>query len=100
MRKIEISGPITAAKVAELLPRAAVSIDSVAETVSEIIAEVRQNSLGALQSQAERFDGLKNVSFRVPQEVLAEALAQLEKPLRDAIETSIASRREIGRAHV
>jgi len=95
VRKIEISGPITAAQVAELLPRAAVSIDSVAETVSEIIAEVRQNSLGALEAQAERFDGLKNVLFRVPQEVLAEALAQLEKPLRDAIETSIARVRAV-----
>lgn len=95
MRKIEISGPITAALVAELLPRAAISIESVAETVSEIIAEVKQNSLVALDAQAERFDGLKNVSFRVPKEVLAEALAQLDKPLRAAIETSIARVRAV-----
>jgi len=95
VRKIEISGPITAALVAELLPRAAISIESVAETVSEIIAEVKQNSLVALDAQAERFDGLKNVSFRVPKEVLAEALAQLDKPLRAAIETSIARVRAV-----
>lgn len=95
MRKIEISGPITATLVAELLPRAAVSIESVAETVSEIIAEVKQNSLAALDAQVERFDGLKNVSFRVPKEVLTEALAQLDKPLRDAIETSIARVRAV-----
>ena len=95
MRKIEISAPITAAMVAELLPRAAVSIESVAETVSEIIAEVKQNSLAALDAQAERFDGLKNVSFRVPKEVLAEALAELDNPLRAAIETSIARVRAV-----
>jgi len=81
--------------VAELLPRAAVSIESVAETVSEIIAEVKQNSLAALDAQAERFDGLKNVSFRVPKEVLAEALAELDNPLRAAIETSIARVRAV-----
>jgi len=95
VRKIEISAPITAAMVAELLPRAAVSIESVAETVSEIIAEVKQNSLAALDAQAERFDGLKNVSFRVPKEVLAEALAELDNPLRAAIETSIARVRAV-----
>lgn len=89
MRKIEISGPITPSLVAELLPRAAVSIESVAEAVSKLISEVKHDSLAALDAQAERFDGLKNVSFRVPKEALAEALESLDKPLREAIETSI-----------
>ncbi len=77
MRKIEISGQITPALIAELLPRAAVSIESVADTVSHIIAEVRQNSLEAFDAQAERSDWLHNVSFRVPKTVLAAALTQL-----------------------
>ena len=98
MRKIEISGQVTPALVAELLPRASVSIDSVSETVSQIIAEVKQNSLGALDAHAERFDGLKNVSFRVPKEVLAEALNQLDKPLRAAIETAITRVRAVSTA--
>ena len=98
MRKIEISGQVTPALVAELLPRAAVSIDSVSETVSQIIAEVKQNSLKALDAQAERFDGLKNVSFRVPKEVLVEALNQLDKPLRAAIETAITRVRAVSMA--
>ena len=98
MRKIEISGQVTPALVAELLPRASVSIDSVSETVSQIIAEVKQNSLVALEAQAERFDGLKDVSFRVPKEVLAEALNQLDKPLREAIETAITRVRAVSTA--
>jgi histidinol dehydrogenase len=98
VRKIEISGQITPALIAELLPRAAVSIESVADTVSQIIAEVRQNSLEALDAQAERFDGLKNVSFRVPKEVLVEALNQLDKPLREAIETAITRVRAVSMA--
>ena len=98
MRKIEISGQVTPALVAELLPRASASIDSVSETVSQIIAEVKQNSLGALDAHAERFDGLKNVSFRVPKEVLAEALNQLDKPLRAAIETAITRVRAVSTA--
>ena len=98
MRKIEISGQVTPALVAELLPRASVSIDSVSETVSQIIAEVKQNSLVALDAHAERFDGLKNVSFRVPKEVLVEALNQLDKPLREAIETAITRVRAVSMA--
>jgi histidinol dehydrogenase len=98
VRKIEISGQVTPALVAELLPRASASIDSVSETVSQIIAEVKQNSLGALDAHAERFDGLKNVSFRVPKEVLAEALNQLDKPLRAAIETAITRVRAVSTA--
>ena len=98
MRKIEISGQVTPALVAELLPRASASIDSVSETVSQIIAEVKQNSLVALDAHAERFDGLKNVSFRVPKEVLVEALNQLDKPLREAIETAITRVRAVSMA--
>ena len=98
MRKIEISGQVTPALVAELLPRASVSIDSVSETVAQIIAEVKQNSLVALDAHAERFDGLKNVSFRVPKEVLVEALNQLDKPLREAIETAITRVRAVSMA--
>jgi histidinol dehydrogenase len=98
VRKIEISGQVTPALVAELLPRASVSIDSVSETVSQIIAEVKQNSLVALDAHAERFDGLKNVSFRVPKEVLVEALNQLDKPLREAIETAITRVRAVSMA--
>ena len=98
MRKIEISGQVTPALIAELLPRASVSIDSVSETVSQIIAEVKQNSLRALDAHAERFDGLKNVSFRVPKEVLVEALNQLDKPLREAIETAITRVRAVSMA--
>ncbi|HAE74748.1 MAG TPA: histidinol dehydrogenase, partial [Candidatus Aquiluna sp.] len=98
MRKIEISGQVTPALIAELLPRASVSIDSVSETVSQIIAEVKQNSIRALDAHAERFDGLKNVSFRVPKEVLVEALNQLDKPLREAIETAITRVRAVSMA--
>ena len=98
MRKIEISGQVTPALIAELLPRALVSIDSVSETVSQIIAEVKQNSIRALDAHAERFDGLKNVSFRVPKEVLVEALNQLDKPLREAIETAITRVRAVSMA--
>jgi len=98
VRKIEISGQVTPALIAELLPRASVSIDSVSETVSQIIAEVKQNSIRALDAHAERFDGLKNVSFRVPKEVLAEALNQLDRPLRGAIETAITRVRAVSMA--
>ena len=63
-----------------------------------IITEVKQNSLEALDAHAERFDGLKNVSFRVPKEVLSEALNQLDGPLRAAIETSITRVRAVSAA--
>lgn len=89
MRSFVWDGEITAQRVRELLPRAQISIDSVAPKVADIIAEVRREGLAALQRHAQAFDGVTPESFRVPQAAMQESLGSLTPELRRAIEISI-----------
>lgn len=86
---------MTPSQVAKQLPRALVSIDSVKDSVLQIISEVQNESLTALKRHALSFDGLENVSFRVPAEKLTQALADLDPDLRKAIEISIERVRKV-----
>ena len=89
MRIIEIDREISSDLVAELIPRAAVSIESVLPVVREIIAEARGGE-AAILDQCERFDGVRPSSLRVGESHLAQALAALPDDLKRAIETAIA----------
>ena len=89
MRKLVLPVDLLATQVNTLIPRAKVSIASVASDVSELIEDVRSNSLEALRNHAERFDGVVPEHFRVPQQELDSALSGLDLELREAIETAI-----------
>ena len=89
MRSFVWDGEITAQRVRELIPRAQISIDSVAPKVADIIAEVRTEGLAALQRHAQAFDGVTPESLRVPQAAMQESLGSLTPELRRAIEISI-----------
>lgn len=64
------------------------------ESVSALIEQVRTGGSDALRRQAERFDGVGPESLRVAPETIEAATEQLEQPLREAIEMSIARVRE------
>jgi len=100
VRKIEITSPVNPAMVTELLPRAVVTIDSVQEVVSQIIAEVKDQSIAALTSHAEKFDGLVDIDFRVPKTELVAALQEMDPELRAAIEVAISRVRKVSEATV
>jgi histidinol dehydrogenase len=89
VRIIEIDREISSGLVAELIPRAAVSIESVLPVVREIITEARGGEAAILE-QCERFDGVRPSSLRVEESHLAQALAALPDDLKRAIETAIA----------
>ena len=89
MRKLTLPADLLAKDVNRLIPRASVSIESVSEAVESLIGEVRDNPLAALQSHAQKFDGVLPDSFRVPASELDAALADLEPGLRSAIEEAI-----------
>ena len=86
MRSFVWDGEITAQRVRELLPRAEVSIDSVAESVAKLISEVRDEGLAALRRHAQAYDGVIPDSFRVPVEALQSSRDSLDPSLRSAIE--------------
>ena len=98
MRKLTLPADLLAKDVNRLIPRASVSIESVSEAVESLIGEVRDNPLAALQSHAQKFDGVLPHSFRVPASELDAALADLEPGLRSAIEEAIDRVRKVSLA--
>jgi len=82
MRSFVWDGEITAQRVRELIPRAAVSIDSVAPSVQKLIAEVQAEGAAALARHAQEFDGVVPNSFRVPISAIKASEADLPDGLR------------------
>ena len=56
-----------------MLPRAAVNIGAAAASVGPLIEDVRQRGAAAVLDAAERFDGVRPASLRVPAAVIAAA---------------------------
>jgi histidinol dehydrogenase len=98
MRSFVWDGEITAQRVRELIPRAEVSIDSVAPSVQKLIAEVQAEGAAALARHAQAFDGVVPNSFRVPSSAIKASEADLPDGLRDAITESIARVRKVSQA--
>ncbi|MFC3298920.1 histidinol dehydrogenase [Arthrobacter agilis] len=72
-----------------LLPRAAVSAHSSEAAVQAIVDDVRARGLGALRELAHRFDGVEQDHPRVPADVIAAALEELDDDVRGALEEAI-----------
>ena len=98
MRTFVWEGEITAQRVRELLPRAEVSIDSVADRVASLIREVRDEGSIALRRHAQNFDGISPETLRVSAEALKSSRDSLDLGLRNAIEESIRRVREVSEA--
>lgn len=72
------------------LPRATVDVAAAAERVAPLLADVGARGSVAVLDQAERFDGVRPAGVRVPAQVLAASLAQLDDDVRAALELAIA----------
>ena len=68
-----------------LLSRPPLTDAAVADTVREVIAEVRQRGDAALYDLTERLDGVRLESLVVPQDTGVKALSSLPSDLRDAL---------------
>jgi histidinol dehydrogenase len=72
-----------------LLPRAEFDVAAAVETVRPICEDVRRRGAAALYELGERFDGVRPTTLRVPETVLASALATLDPQVRDALDEAI-----------
>ncbi len=99
MRRLDLSGPITASRVRIELPRASVSNTTEIETTVRTLCEdVRTQGLAALRNHAERFDRVIPASFRVPLSEIDSAVRELSPELQRAIEEAINRVRKVSEA--
>ncbi|GAA1244334.1 histidinol dehydrogenase [Oryzihumus leptocrescens] len=73
----------------ETLPRAEFDVEAALDAVRPICEDVRHRGADALRDLGERFDGVRPAQLRVPAEVLAAALEQLDPAVRAALEESV-----------
>ncbi|MFD9466959.1 histidinol dehydrogenase [Streptomyces sp. NPDC060027] len=81
----------------DLLPRADFDVSAALEKVRPICEAVHHRGDAALIDYAEKFDGVRLESVRVPAEALADALEQLDPAVRAALEESIRRARLVHR---
>ncbi|MET8101443.1 histidinol dehydrogenase [Streptomyces sp. NPDC005236] len=81
----------------DLLPRADFDVSAALEKVRPICEAVHHRGDAALIDYAEKFDGVRLESVRVPAEALADALEQLDPAVRAALEESIRRTRVVHR---
>lgn len=82
----------------QVVPRADVDVDAALDVVRPVCEQVAHHGEAALRGFSERFDGVVPPSFRVPAEVIDEALDSLEPELASALTEAIRRRRAVARA--
>jgi len=90
----------THADLLDLVPRARADVSTASEAAARLVADVRERGADALRDQAERFDGVRTETFRVPADEIAAAVAGLDPLVRGALEESIARVTEGSRAQI
>lgn len=90
MRIIDLRGvSLSAKKVRELAPRAALDIAEAARQIQPLIDDVKHNGADAVIRSTQKFDGFTPSSLMVTQDEIDAAVAGLDSHLRKAIETAI-----------
>jgi histidinol dehydrogenase len=101
MRRIDLRGRrLSARDLAAALPRPETDVETVAEQVAPIVADVRHRGAAALRDLSERFDGVRPEHLRVPAAALESALDGLDTRVRAALEESIRRARKVHAAQV
>ncbi|MFE6255260.1 histidinol dehydrogenase [Agromyces sp. NPDC057865] len=101
LRTIDLRG--TRPSVSELLglvPRAAMDVSAAYDIARGLIDDVRRDGSAALDDQADRFDGGRPPSVRVPADELAAARDALSPEVRRAVESTIERVRAASAAQV
>ena len=79
------------AKWDEILKRPMFDVSQLTTSVSQILADIRQNGIQAIQKYTEKFDGVFIQNFTVSESEFAEAASSLNPELKSAIEIAAAN---------
>ncbi len=75
----------------EILKRPMFDVSQLTASVSQILADIRQNGIKAIQKYTEKFDGVFIQNFTVSESEFAEAASSLNPELKSAIEIAAAN---------
>lgn len=91
LRRIDLRGAGTSpGELRRILPRGETDVESVLDTVAPVVADVRARGVSAALDYGTRFDRCTPPSVRVPADVLAASLDELDPQIRAALSEAIA----------
>lgn len=91
VRTVDFRGrSLTKAQYRDELPRASLDVAEAMTLIAPILRRVATGSEADLLDLCQEFDGIKPASIRVPQELIDNALENLDPHVRTALELSIA----------
>lgn len=85
----------SAAELRTALPRGGVDVDSVLHQVRPVVEAIRDRGVAAALEFSAKFDGVTPAAIRVPAAELDRALAELDPPVRAALEVAIERTRRV-----
>ncbi len=77
------------------LPRGGTDVNAVLPTVAPIVGDVRHRGAAAALEHGEKFDRVRPASVKVPAEVIAHAVENLDPTVHTALEEAIARVRQV-----
>lgn len=77
------------------VPRAAMDVADASAVIRPVLDDVRDRGAEAVLDACEKFDGVRPPSLRVPADVIATALAELDPQVRAALEVAIERARKV-----
>jgi histidinol dehydrogenase len=90
LARIDLRGQtLSAAALRRVVPRASLDVDVASDTARPIVQDVRDRGAEALYELGERLDGVRPPHLRVPQAQIDKAVAELDPPVRVALEEAI-----------
>jgi histidinol dehydrogenase len=90
LSRIDLRGRIPSpAELRAVLPRAETDVDVVLDRVRPVIDAVHQRGVEAVLEYTEQFDNVRPAGIRVPAAAIAQAEADLDPPVREALLESI-----------
>jgi histidinol dehydrogenase len=89
IRRIDLRGQAPDADYRSAVPRAEFDIEKAAHVVRPVLDAVRDRGVEALREFGEKFDGVVVDQISVPQDVIAQALTDLDPEIRAAMEESV-----------
>jgi len=101
LRRVDLRGrDLSKAQYQAELPRATLDVAEAMLAIEPILQRVRTGNESDLLDLAEKFDGIRPNSIRVPQEALDTALSQLDPAVRAALELSASRIRKVHSSQV